>query len=912
MPDKRRPSLRTHRKRRSPRHPSFESSMWSGRVRAIDLTGVVVNPVTVGIAGSVANLPACAAPPLCQWRVAGRSRALPARRMRWLSFGSMTVPEHLANREVDSSILEPVSEPPPRARVVIVGGGIIGSSIAYHLTKLGVTDVVVLERARLTAGTTWHAAGLVSQVRSTHALTELSRINAETYAALPNETGVETGFRRVGSLTVARTPGRMQELLAAADMHREFEVECRVLEPKQVLDWWPIAHVDDLVGAIVTPGDATVNPGEAALSLAKGARDRGAVFAFGVTVTGFRTQAGAVTGVETNKGVVDADAVVLAGGLWTSELARLAGTSVALYPAEHVWVMTDTVPGAEERFPILRDLDGFFYVRHHGGHLVVGAFEPKGKPKVPKEIPTDGFAEFGEDWEHLGPVLAAARERLPVLHTVGFQHYLRAPESFSPDTNMHLGEFPEVRRLFVAAGLNSQGIIYGPGVGKALAEWIVEGHPTMDLTEVDIARTGGWANNRAWLHEKTHETLGRLYAMHWPSLQPDYGRGVRRTPFLPQLRAAGGAIGEAAGWERAAWFEPGASQEPAWNYDFERPSWVAPVGEEMRAARNDVALFDLSTYAKFLVQGRDAVAGLQRLCTSDIDVAVGRVVYTLLCNDRGGIEMDPTVTRLAEDRFLVLAPTLYQRRTEMLLRNGLPGGATLTDVTSAYATLHVAGPKSRSVLGALTDQELSNAASPFLSAREIDLAWAKALALRVSFTGELGWELLIPTEFAADVFDKVVAAGEPHALRLAGAFAFEGLRLERGFRSWGHDIGALDDPYAAGLGFAVRGDKDDFVGKAALAALQTQRRERELVSVKLDDPAAMLWHGEPVVMGRDRIGYVTSGGYGHNLGAAVGLAWIHGAMTTDLPVSVEIRGTRVRATISREPFYDPKGARLRL
>jgi 4-methylaminobutanoate oxidase (formaldehyde-forming) len=824
----------------------------------------------------------------------------------------MTTPEHLANRDIDSSILEPVAEPPVRAQVVIVGGGIIGSSIAYHLTKLGMTDVVVLERVRLTAGTTWHAAGLVSQVRGTHALTELSRINTATYEGLPAETGVDTGFRRVGSLTVARTPGRMQELLAAADMHHEFGVDCRVLEPKQVLDSWPIAHVEDLAGATLTPSDATVNPGEAALSLAKGAHDRGAVFAFGVTVTGFRMQGGAVTGVETDTGVIDAETVVLAGGLWTSELARLAGTSVALYPAEHVWVMTDTVPGAEERFPILRDLDGYFYVRHHAGHLVVGAFEPKGKPKTPREIPTDGFAEFGEDWEHLGPVLAAARERLPVLHTVGFQHYLRAPESFSPDANMHLGEFPEVRRLFVAAGLNSQGIIYGPGVGKALAEWIVEGHPTMDLTEVDVARTGGWANNRAWLHEKTHETLGRLYAMHWPSLQPDYGRGVRRTPFLPQLREAGGAIGEAAGWERAAWFEPSASEEPLWIYDFERPSWFRPVGEEMQAARTGAALFDLSTYAKFLVQGAEAAAGLQRLCTSDMDVPVGRVVYTLICNERGGIEMDPTVTRLAEDRFLVLAPTLYQRRTEMLLRNGLPPGAAVTDVTSAYATLHIAGPKSRSVLGALTDQELSNAAFPFLSAREIDLAWAKAIALRVSFTGELGWELLVPTEFAADVFDKVVAAGAPHEMRLAGAFAFDGLRLERGFRSWGHDIGSRDDPYAAGLGFAVRGDKEAFVGKDALAAIKEQRRDRELVSVRLDDPGPMLWHGEPVVLGRDRIGYVTSGGYGHHLRTAVGLAWINGVMTTDLPVSVEIRGTKVRAMIKREPFYDPQGARLRV
>ncbi|HLB39722.1 MAG TPA: FAD-dependent oxidoreductase [Actinomycetota bacterium] len=823
----------------------------------------------------------------------------------------MTIPENLANRDLDSSILEPVSEPPARAQVVIVGGGVIGASIAYHLTELGITDVVVLERTRLTGGTTWHAAGLVSQVRGTHALTELSRINASLYAALPAETGVETGFRRVGSLTVARTPGRMQELLSAADMHREFDVEARVLEPAQVKDWWPIAVVDDLVGAIVVPTDATVNPGDATLALAKGAHDRGAVFAFDVTVTGFRMSGGAVTGVETDKGTIEADTVVLAAGLWTSELARLAGTSVSLYPAEHVWVMTEPVEGAEERFPILRDLDGYFYARHHGGSLVVGAFEPKGKPRLPSGIPTDGFTEFGDDWEHFAPVLAAARERLPVLRDVGFKHYLRAPESFTPDANFHIGEFPEVKNLFVSAGLNSQGIIYGPGVGKALAEWIVEGRPTMDLAEVDIARMGRWANNRTWLHDKTQETLGRLYAMHWPALQSDYGRGVRRSPLLPQLRAAGAAVGEAAGWDRAAWFEPRATADPLWIYDFDRPSWFTHVGDEMKATRENVALYDLSTYAKFIVQGPEALAGLQHLCTSNVDVPIGRVVYTLLCNQRGGIEMDPTVTRLAEDRFLVLAPTLYQRRTEMLLRNGLPRGATVTDVTSGYATLHLAGPNSRAVLGELTDQDLSNEAFPFLSSREIDLGWAKATALRVSFTGELGWELLVPTEFVADVYDKVIAAGAAHGLRQAGAFAFDGLRLERGFRSWGHDIGVPDDPFAVGLGFAVRLDKGEFVGRNALAILKDAPRERELVSVKLEDPEPMLWHGEPVVIGKERIGHVTSGAYGHHLRAAVGLAWVHGDVAADLPVSVEVRGTRVRATISREPFYDPTGAKLR-
>jgi glycine cleavage system aminomethyltransferase T/glycine/D-amino acid oxidase-like deaminating enzyme len=821
----------------------------------------------------------------------------------------MTIPERLANNQLDSSILDPVSEPPSRARVVIVGGGIIGSSIAYHLTKLGIRDVLVLERVGLTAGTSWHAAGLVSQVRGTHALTELSRINASLYESLPEETGVQTGLRRVGSLTVARTPGRMQETLASVDMHRAFGFECRVLEPQDVKEFWPIASTDDLVGAAFTPTDATVNPGDAALSLAKGAHDRGATFAYPVTVTGFRfDRSGAVTGVHTDKGDIEAETTVLAAGLWTSELARLAGTSVALYPAEHVWVETEEIPGADERLPILRDLDGYFYVRHFGGRLLVGAFEPKGKPKAPGQVSTEGFVEFGEDWDHFAPVLKAARERIPALNEATFRHYLRAPESFTPDANFHLGEFPEIRNLFVAAGLNSQGIIYAPGVGKALAEWIVEGHPTMDLTEVDIARTGRWANNRAWLHEKTHETLGRLYAMHWPSLQPERGRGVRRSPLLPRLRAAGAAVGEAAGWERAAWFEPGAPSEPVWRYDFDRPSWFSPVGEEMRACREDAALFDLSTYAKFLVQGPAALQGLNHLCTSKMDVPVGRVVYTMICNSRGSIEMDPTVTRLAEDRFLVLAPTLYQRRTERLLRNGLPPGATVTDVTSGFATLHVAGPSSRETLSRLTDEDLSNEVFPFLTAKEIDAGWARAVAFRVSFTGELGWELLVPTEFVTDLYEKVIAAA-PN-LRHAGAFAFDGLRLERGFRSWGHDMGVMDDPYSAGLGFAVHLKKEEFVGREALAQLKGAPRERELVSVKLQDPVPMLWHGEPVLAGDEHIGEVTSGAYGHHLGRAVGLAWVHG-IRDGAPISVLVRGTRVPATLSREAFYDPTGSRLR-
>jgi 4-methylaminobutanoate oxidase (formaldehyde-forming) len=817
----------------------------------------------------------------------------------------MTAPERLANRDLDSSILDPRSEPPARARVVVIGAGVAGSSVAYHLTKLGVTDVVVLERTRLTGGTTWHAAGLVAQVRGTHALTELSRLNAGLYESLPAETGIETGLRRVGALTVARTHGRMEELRAGISMAKDFGIEAHELSSQEVTNHWPAAETTDLVGATIFPNDATVNPGDAALAMAKGAKDRGGTFVFGVTVTGFATHGGHVTGVVTDRGTIECEMAVLTSGLWTSELARLAGASVSLYPAEHVWVMTDETSVADELLPVLRDLDGYLYVRHYRGRLLVGAFEPKGKPKMPGEISTGGFVEFGDDWEHFAPVLANARERLPVLSDLGFSHYLRAPESFTPDANFHLGEFPEVPGLWIAAGFNSQGIIYSPGAGRALAEWIVEGHPTMDLTEVDIARLGRWANNRAWLHEKTAETLGRLYAMHWPGLQSTSGRGVRRLPLERRYREAGAAFGEASGWERPAWFEPGSTEEPLWLYDFERPSWFGPVGDEVKAAREGVALFDLTSYSKFVVQGPGAVTGLQHLCASDVDVPIGRVVYTVLCNERGGIEMDPTVTRLAEDIYLVLAPTAYQRRTEALLRGGLPSDATVTDVTSALGVLHVAGPRSRELLSHVTDQDLSDQAFPFLSARRLEAGWAQPWALRVSFTGELGWELYVPTEFTLDLYDKLVAAGRDLELRHAGSFAFDALRLERGFRSWGHDMGPLDDPFEVGLGFAVRPEKDDFVGVDALRRLKEAPRERRLLSIRLDEPAPMLWHAESVVVDGERVGHVSSGAYGYTLGSAVGLAWIHGDVAEDAPVTVEVRNRPVRATISTKPFYLP-------
>ena len=827
----------------------------------------------------------------------------------------MTAPEHLANRDLDVESMLPASSLPTATRIAIVGGGIVGASIAYHLASAGETDVVLVERGRLTNGTTWHAAGLVSQVRGTHALTELSRINVETYQRVGRETGIDPGFRQVGSLTVARTDERFQEIRLPVSIARDAGLPSEIVDRERIRELWPSVVVDDLVGGVFFPADGTINPGSAALALARAAVDRGVRYVPGTAVTGFRRAADGrrVTGITTSAGDVEAEVVVIAAGLWTSELARLADASVALYPAEHVWVMTDETPAATEDLPFLRDLDGYLYIRHHAGRFVIGAFEPNGKPWAPSGVPTDGFVELGPDWSHFDPVLRAARARVPALIDLGFGHFLRGPESFTPDANLQLGFVPEVPGLFVAAGLSSQGIIFGPGVGRAAAEWIVAGQMTMDLVEVDIARMGRWASQRRWLHERTVESLGGLYAMHWPGKQPETARGLRRLPLDPAYRAAGAAMGQIGGWERPLWFEPGAGGDgPPVGYSYTDPSWFPAVRDEVRATREGVALYDLTTYAKFEVAGPGALAGLQRLVTSDVDVPTGRVVYTIVADERGGILMDPTVTRLGDDRFLVLAPTVSQRRTEGLLRAGLPADAVVTDVTSGWSTLHIAGPRSRELLGRLTDTDVSADAWPFLDGRAIEVGRVAALALRVSFTGELGWELLVPTEFVGDLYDHLVATGADLGLRHAGAFAFEAARLERGFRSWGHDMGPLDDPFTAGLGFAVsRRKAGDYVGRAALDSLRAMaddERRRRLVS--LHAPSAVLWHGESVLRGTERVGHVMSASIAPTLGGSVALAWVHDPLDGE-DWCVEIRGEAFPCVISRDPFYDPRGKRLR-
>lgn len=830
-----------------------------------------------------------------------------------ISFGAMT--ERMLDDTITATSFAPDAADgalPDRAQVVIVGGGIAGASIAYHLAALGITDVLVLERARIASGTSWHAAGLVARVRGSHPMTELADYGVDLYRGLADETGVDVHFRPTGSLTLAENDGRMMELRYAAAIARHHGTEARLLEPAEVPEVWSLLSRDGLVGALLQPGDGTVNPGYAALALAKGAHDRGVTIREAAPVTEILIDGATVAGVRTDRGDVEAETVVLACGLWTRDLAATVGVPVPLYAAEHVHVSTEPIEGAHDLLPLVRGLDGSFYARHHAGGLMIGAFEPNGRPRSTASIPDDwAFGEFGPDWEHFAPTRANAERRIPALRDAEFTRFLRAPESFTPDVNFCLGETAEVRNLFVAAGFNSQGIIYSPGAGRALAEWIREGAPTFDASEVDVRRFAATQGNERYLHERTTEALGRLYAMHWPNLQAVTARGVRRSPLFDRLDAAGACFGELAQWERAMWFAP-PGVEPAYEYSFGRQNWFPYAAEEHRAAREAVALFDLSSFAKVEVTGEDALRLLQLVCSNDVDIAVGRLVYTLFLNRRGGIENDGTVTRLAEDRFLVITPTATQHRTLGWLRSHGHGmSMTIADVTSASATLAVMGPRSRELLSRLASADLSNEGFPFFSAKEIQVGSAPALAIRASFVGELGWELYVPSEFAVHVHDAIVEAGADLGLRPAGYHALDSLRIEKAFVHVGHDVGPSDDPYTAGLGHVVSLDKD-FIGAGPVRVAKETPSPKRLVSAQLDDPEPILLHGESVIADGNVVGAVMSAAYAHTIGAAVGLAMVEASVIADeAPVQVDIAGEVVKATLSIRPLHDPSGARMR-
>ncbi len=650
---------------------------------------------------------------------------------------------------------------PARTDVVIIGGGIVGCSIAYHLTRLGITDVLLLERRQLTCGTTWHAAGLVGQLRATRRMTELAKYTSELFATLEAETGQATGFRQNGSLSVATNAERFLELKRGASMGRSFGLEVEVIGPAEIGARYPFVETGDLVGGIFLPKDGQTNPVDTTLALARGARMRGARVVEGVKVQQIVVDAGRAVGVRTDAGEVRAGTVVLAAGMWSRDLARATGVAVPLHAAEHFYIVTEPIPGLPTDLPSLRVTDEAAYYKEDAGKILLGCFEPEAKPWGEDGIPDDfAFGTLPEDIDHFEPILELATRRFPRLRETGIQTFFNGPESFTPDDRYLLGETAEVRDLFVACGFNSIGIQSSGGAGKVLAEWIRDRHPPVDLTDVDIRRFHPVQSTRAYLRDRTVETLGLLYAMHWPYRQYATARGVRRSPFHERLLAAGAVMGEMAGWERPNWFaRPG--QEREYRYTYGRQNWFGNCAEECLAVRDRVALFDQSCFAKFLVTGPDACAVLERISANRIDVPAGRIVYTQWLNELGGIEADLTVTRLDETSFLVVTSAASETRDLAWLRRHVPAElrCAVSNVTSGLATLGLMGPRSRALLEQLSGEDLSNAAFPFATSREIEIGYARVRACRITYVGELGWELYIPTELAMHVFERIVEAG---------------------------------------------------------------------------------------------------------------------------------------------------------
>ena len=811
---------------------------------------------------------------------------------------------------------------PNQASVVIVGGGIVGCSLAYHLTLRGCRDVVLLERKQLTCGTTWHAAGLVGQLRATYNLTRLAQYTTNLYASLEQETGQATGFRQTGSIAIATNLARLEELQRGASMAKCFGLEVQTLTPSEIASMWPGVTVSDLVGGVFLPKDGRTNPIDTTQALAKGAKSRGARIFENCAAQEIVVENGKAVGVRTEFGTIRADMVVNCAGMWAHELGAKAGTTVPLHAAEHFYIVTEPMEGLHSNLPVLRDPDGCAYFKEDAGKLLVGWFEPVAKPWGMKGIPeTFSFESLPDDLEHIEPLLAAAMHRTPALEKTGINLFFNGPESFTPDDRYLLGETPEVRNLFVAAGFNSIGIQSAGGAGKVLADWMLDGHPPMDLWDVDIRRVMPFQRNRSYLRDRTVESLGLLYAMHWPFRQPETARGVRRSILHDRLAAHGACFGETAGWERPNWYAP-AGVKAEYEYSYGRQNWFDYSAAEHQAVRNAVGIFDQSSFAKFVVQGPDAEAVLNRISANNMSVPVGKVVYTQWLNERGGIEADLTVTREALDRYLVVTAAATQTRDFSWLQRNIPADAraTAVDVSSSMAVLGVMGPRSRELLSQLTDADMSPAAFPFGTSQIIDLGYARVRASRITYVGELGWELYIPTECAPGVFDALMQAAPSVGGRLAGYHALNSLRMEKGYRHWGHDISDEDTPLQSGLGFAVAMKKPGgFIGLEALQAQKEVGLTRRLVQFALDDATPLLYHNEPICRDGAIVGRISSGMFGHHLGKSLGMGYVECQTQGEAPEAIlqgkyeiEVAGVRYSAQPSLAPLYDPSSARIKV
>ncbi|WP_333566668.1 GcvT family protein [Sphingorhabdus sp.] len=814
-----------------------------------------------------------------------------------------------------------MAELPKKAKVVIVGGGVIGCSIAYHLTKIGWDDVVLLERKQLTSGTTWHAAGLVGQLRPSINMTKLAKYTGELYRGLEAETGQATGYRQCGSISMATNAERFEELKRSASMAKVFDLPVNVVTPQEIKELANIVNVDDVVGGIHIPSDGYANAVDITQALAKGARTGGAKIFENTKVTKIRHNVERVTGVDTDDGSIDADYVVICGGMWTRDLAASIGVAAPLHACEHYYVLFEGVEGIDKTLPVLRDYDYCGYYKYDAGKLLVGAFEPNARPWGMDGISEDFcFDEIAGSFEHFEPLLMDAMRRVPALEKAGIQKFFCGPESFTPDVRYHLGESAELKGCFVAAGLNSIGLQSAGGVGKVMADWIRDGIPPADLWTVDIRRNMPFQINRKYLRERVTESLGLLYATHYPFKQYETARGVRRSAIHDRLVAAGACHGEAFGWERPNWYgAPGST--PKYEYSYGRQNWFEANAEECKAVREAVGLFDQSSFAKFRLEGRDACAVLNRVCANDVDVAPGKLIYTQWLNDKGGIEADLTVTRLSQTAYLIVTGAETETKDFNWLSRHIPEGAhaILTNVSSAMGVISIMGPNARALLQSICPNDLSHEAFPFATSQEIELGYAIVRASRITYVGELGWELYIPTEFMTGVYDEIVAAGTAFGLKHCGYHALNALRMEKAYRHWGHDITDEDTPLEAGLGFAVKMDKPGgFIGREALAKQKEEGLKQKLVQFLLKSPEPMLYHNEPIWQGDRIAGYIRSGMYAHTLGASCGLGYVTAADGDVVgPIGaddyeIEIAGVRYPVTASLKPLYDPSNARIKI
>jgi 4-methylaminobutanoate oxidase (formaldehyde-forming) len=806
--------------------------------------------------------------------------------------------------------------------VVVVGGGIIGTSVAYHLAAMGWKDIVLLERDRLTSGTTWHAAGLMVTFGSTsETSTEMRKYSRDLYRRLEAETGQSTGLAQIGFIEVAADKDRLEEYRRVAAFNRYCGIDVQEISPREVLELFPLARVDDIEAGFYVKDDGRVNPVDVTMALAKGARLRGVRIIEGVPATAVLQAHGRVTGVRTAHGDIGTEIVVNCAGMWAREFGAASGVTIANQAAEHYYLITEPIRNLPPNMPVLEDPGAYGYYREEGGGLMVGLFEPVCAPWKVEGIPSDfSFGELPPDWDRMTPFLERAMSRVPITQEVGMKRFFCGPESFTPDLRPIVGEAPELRGYFVAAGLNSIGVLTGGGLGRVLAHWIVTGYPDVDVTGFNIDRLHLTQTNPEYRRARTVESLGMVYKCHYPFMSLASARGVRKSPFHERLAAAGAYFKEVSGWESPDWYgDPGTTPDPG-PLTWGRPSWFPRWREEHRAARENVILMDMSFMGKFLVQGRDAGRCLNRISGNQVDGATGVITYTQWLNETGKLEADLTVTKLTAERYLVVVTDTMVRHAETWMRRhiGDDARAFVTDVTSAYGQLNVQGPSSRALLQRLTSADLSNAAFPFRTAREIDLGFARVLCIRITYLGELGYELYVPAEQATHVYERIVAAGRDFGLAHAGLKALGSLRMEKGYRDYGHDIDNTDVPYEVGLGFALDLKKPDgFIGKeAVLAQKAAGPLKRRLVQVLVRDPGPLMFHAEVVRRDGVPVGYVRAASYGHTLGGAVGLAMIEPKVPVDEAYlgsgewQVDIAGKFYPAVVSARPLYDPAMKRV--